>query len=1210
MPAACFDRTGNGVGAATFTASNLSSCRGRGSAIAELDLDACSMPPSKFKPRPHKQKAKAAAAALQSSLSSHPSASQDANATEHLPTSKSEREQRKAKLRADLAAQQEATSRVSGKKRKRLDKYIETKLRKDENADLIKKLETQQVDTSLFRSAKKLGRRTEDRKEAARRALKEKRAGLNHDDKVLFQRIPQVPKEESDLSESDDDSDPVKATNGAGLTFGAGLKLDEEGNPIIKVRQRKKRKGLSSVIIAPPPAEEDEDVGEDDWEGFDSEPDSGNNSEISKEAEDMSDISTEDTDAWASQQRNDAIGFTPTNANLTQLHEAGKAETSNGYINHVNTKPGLAHVEVPKHKNVFNVEVVRSDEIQAARAKLPVVAEEQKIMEAIRNNDTTIIWGATGSGKTTQIPQFLYEAGYGDPKSPTPGLIGVTQPRRVAAVSMAKRVATELGDNESKVAHQIRFDSSVSAKTAIKFMTDGVLLREISKDFTLSKYSAVVIDEAHERSVNTDILIGMLSRVVDTRAELSRKNEIYKPLKLIIMSATLRIADFTKNASLFRQGAPPIVQAEGRQYPVMIHFARRTKREYVEEAYQRISKGHKKLPPGGILVFLTGQGEITHLNKKLNDAFPSTQVAQAKHLPVQVSAANAVIEDDDIELDYRAQTENDLDVEDDGEEDDEFNIEGEEATEATKMHILPLYSQLPTEQQMRVFEPAPDGSRMIVLATNVAETSLTIPGIRYVFDCGRAKEKHFNKETGVQSFDIGWISKASASQRSGRAGRTGPGHCYRLYSSAVFERDFAEFAEPEIQRTPIEGVVLQLKSMGIPRVANFPFPTPPDRQSLVKAERLLEYMGALADGKVTAIGQELSAYPLSPRLSRILVMAQQYGCIEHGVALVAALAVQELFVTESHLDLRDPEDSEEPNAEAAAREQRRKDFNKFHGNAARLDRSSDAIKLLTTLLDFLEDQRWGPTSGDFRRFARVKALQEAVQLRGQLSTIVASLKPGAMSKAKSSGLGEPTSKQVKALRQIVAAGYIDQVAIRADLSPSPPDLPRKARRATDVPYLTLFPSHDAQDEAAMRSGDAEERARALVFIHPSSVLAHVRVDKMPAYLVYSHLSRSAPSTLGSTKRPKTRMHPLTPLSAAQLVALAEGTPLLEEGKPVGKIEMLQRDGGDGSERRMCWTTPFLRGDVGSMGWPLPPARKVTQKRARGKGWVFDTLVEG
>ena len=243
-----------------------------------------------------------------------------------------------------------------------------------------------------------------------------------------------------------------------------------------------------------------------------------------------------------------------------------------------------------------------------------------------------------------------------------------------------------------------------------------------------------------------------------------------------------------------------------------------------------------------------------------------------------------------------------LDNDESEDDENEFDI-SEDPHEALRVHILPLYSQLPMEQQSRVFEPPPHGSRLIVLATNVAETSLTIPGIRYVFDCGRAKEKTYNPTTGVQSFDIGWISKASANQRAGRAGRTAPGHCYRLYSSAVYERDFVAFAEPEILRAPLEGLVLQLKSIGVPKITNFPFPTPPDRQSLVKAERLLENLGAISDGKVTSTGKELSSYPLSPRLARILLLGKQNDCLNHALALVSLLTVPDIFIPENQLDL-------------------------------------------------------------------------------------------------------------------------------------------------------------------------------------------------------------------------------------------------------------------------------------------------------------------
>lgn len=345
-------------------------------------------------------------------------------------------------------------------------------------------------------------------------------------------------------------------------------------------------------------------------------------------------------------------------------------------------------------------------------------------------------------------------------------------------------------------------------------MTDGILLREASEDIALRKYSAIIIDEAHERSKDTDILIGMMSRIVKLRENLSSEDKNIKPLKLIIMSATLTVADFTGNKTLFSH-PPPVVDVEGRQYPVTIHWARRTNREYLEEAYKKISKGHRMLPPGGMLVFLTGKNEIIHLLRRLKQAFPPAGSGQAiTGLPVQVLGSEAPIETEDLELGPLQGRSDESDSDSDGsmgdsinvgDDEDEFRLE-DSVEQDIPMHILPLYSLLPTSEQLRVFDPPPEGSRLVVLATNIAETSLTIPGIRYVFDCGRAKERKYNENTGIQSFEVGWISKASANQRAGRAGRTGPGHCYRLYSSAVYERDFEERAQPEIQRTPLEGL--------------------------------------------------------------------------------------------------------------------------------------------------------------------------------------------------------------------------------------------------------------------------------------------------------------------------------------------------------------------------------------------------------------------
>jgi ATP-dependent RNA helicase DHX37/DHR1 len=345
-------------------------------------------------------------------------------------------------------------------------------------------------------------------------------------------------------------------------------------------------------------------------------------------------------------------------------------------------------------------------------------------------------------------------------------------------------------------------------------MTDGILLREASEDITLRKYSAIVIDEAHEMSKDTSILIGMLSRIIRLRETLSAEDSSIRPLKLIIMSATQTVADLALNKNLFPH-PPPIVQVEGRQYPVTIHWARRTVYDYLDEAFHKVVRGHRNLPPGSMLVFLTSRKDILTLSSRLKHAFPaSSPDAGNSGVTVQLSAKEVPLETEDFELGHplhapagleEEESEDDTERDDDDDDDDDdFNAPHDKTP--GPVHVLPLYSLLPTEEQLRVFEPPPEGARLIVLATNIAETSLTIPGIRYVFDCGRAKERRYNAETGVQSFEIGWISKASANQRTGRAGRTGPGHCYRLYSSAVYERDFPEFTEPEIQRTPLEGL--------------------------------------------------------------------------------------------------------------------------------------------------------------------------------------------------------------------------------------------------------------------------------------------------------------------------------------------------------------------------------------------------------------------
>lgn len=1017
------------------------------------------------------------------------------------------------------------------------------------------------------------------------------------------------------------------ATSSLGSGLKRPLETDHDGHPILKERKRIKR-----------PVKEPQEYSELPWEGFSSNDELGDVSSeesfadfssktpIDSEGEYSSESSTssstgsiageteENIDAaraaerkerssafkaWAAQQVNEALGFSPSTIVENSVATGHKIKPREPELDPLPPELQVSHLN--SSRKAFSVQVERSEKTQAERLALPIVAEEQKIMEAVFNNPAVVIWGATGSGKTTQVPQFLFEAGFGSLNSRNPGIIGVTQPRRVAAVSMAKRVSDELGGPHGKVSYQIRFDSSVGKETTIKFMTDGILLREIANDFVLSKYSVIIIDEAHERTVSTDILIGMITRIIDLRDSMSKDDAKIKPLKLIIMSATLRIADFLDNPNLFRHGAPPLIQAEGRQHPVTIHFARRTQREYLDEAFAKISKGHRKLPPGGMLVFLTGQNEITSLAKRLRSAFSDTQGGQVASSRVWFPATEAPLETEDVDL-GNATTQQDFaklelsDAGDEFEEGDEkaFDI-GEAPSTLCRVHVLPLYSQLQIKDQIRVFEAAPENSRLIVLATNVAETSLTIPGIRYVFDCGRAKEKRYDQTTGVQSFQIGWISKASASQRAGRAGRTGPGHCYRLYSSAVYERDFLEHTEPEILRMPVEGVVLQLKSMDLQHIINFPFPTPPDRQSLSRAEKLLKYLGAIsADGKITAVGRELSIYPLSPRLSKMLLIGHQHACMPYTIALVSALAVQEIFIPENQLDLTVSDQNPDAiytNANRLAdeaREQRKKDYNIAHRQLSKSSPNSDALKLLSAVCAYAYASE--PSSFCDQMFLNRKSLDEASSLRNQLSTIVQTNRPHILS-TYTPRLSPPSATQLEALQQILAAAFIDQIAIRADISLSPPDLPRKPSRATDVPYFPLFPSNLG------RSPDLVDVA---VFIHPSSVLAHISPKNLPEYIVYSHLQRGNPATISGSATPKTRMHALGTVSGKQIAALAHGTPLLRYGKPIGKIV-------EDSGKRECWVVPELVGEKGRDGWPLP-AVKVLQRKDVREGWVVEKVI--
>ncbi|KAG9079618.1 putative ATP-dependent RNA helicase DHR1 [Ceratobasidium sp. 370] len=636
--------------------------------------------------------------------------------------------------------------------------------------------------------------------------------------------------------------------------------------------------------------------------------------------------------------------------------------------------------------------------------ELPILAEEQEIVEAVLLNSVVVLSGETGSGKTTQVPQFLYEAGFGVPGSDNPGMIGITQPRRVAAVATASRVSYELGLPAPIVAHQVRYARTTSPQTRIKFMTDGVLLRELAGDLMLGKYSVVIVDEAHERGVNTDVLIGVLSRVVRLREKLWREGkEGIKPLRLIIMSATLRLTDFAQNPTLF-PAPPPVISITARQHPVTIHFDRRTRGDYIRATETKVAKIHARLPPGGVLVFMTGQREIVELCKRLGRRFGKWKVEKEKERVEGMGAGEGVVESEEVELGDRrddVQEGDDGGLEENADEealdsDDEEEAENQELQIDTEqsdvpMHIVPLYSLLPGDQQMKVFEPPPDGARLVVIATNVAETSLTIPGIRYVVDAGRAKE---------------------------------------------------------------------MKSMGIDAVVNFPFPTPPDREALRKAEVVLTHLGALAGsdsssgglrrtgaagtgnsivvgGQITPLGKTMALFPVTPRFAKMLAIGRQQGCLAYVIAIAAVLSVGDPFLREEALEADEGEVEEEDLApeytEIQSEELRAKEVRKARRR-------------------------------DF--FRAVQAMEEIHKLRQQITHIVVSTFPET-GKELDAMMKPPSEKQTKLLQQIITSGFIDQIAVRKDYIEKQTGVKRTSARG--VAYQAIGVKDD-------------------VFIHPSSVL--------------------------------------------------------------------------------------------------------------------------
>jgi ATP-dependent RNA helicase DHX8/PRP22 len=559
--------------------------------------------------------------------------------------------------------------------------------------------------------------------------------------------------------------------------------------------------------------------------------------------------------------------------------------------------------------------------IKEQRESLPVYKLKEEFLRACADNQVLLVVGETGSGKTTQLTQYMAEAGY-----TAHGAIGCTQPRRVAAVSVAKRVAEEFGCIVGQeVGYSIRFEDCTSPATRIKYMTDGMLMREYLMDNKLSKYSVLMLDEAHERTIHTDVLFGLLKSLLKTR----------KDLKLIVTSATL---DAEKFSAYFFDC--PMFRIPGRTFPVETLHATEPESDYVDAALLTVMQIHLREAPGDILLFLTGQEEI--------DTACETLYTRMKEL----------------------------------------------GPKAPELIILPVYGALPSEMQSRIFEPAPKFARKCIVATNIAEASLTIDGIFYVVDPGFCKQKVYNPKTRMDSLVVVPISQASAKQRSGRAGRTGPGKCYRLYTEHAYYTEMLPNSVPEIQRTNLANVVLQLKAMGVNDLLHFDFMDPPPIQTLVTAMEHLYALGALDDeGLLTRLGRKMAEFPLEPALSKTLLTAVDLGCSDEVLTIVAMLSVENVFFR--------------PRDKQAQADQKHSKFYQPEG---------DHITLLTVFQAWAASGFANPWC--FENFIQARSMRRAHDVRKQLLGIMDRYKLDVVTAGKNFTL----------VRKAITAGYFTNVA--------------------------------------------------------------------------------------------------------------------------------------------------------------------------------------
>lgn len=511
-----------------------------------------------------------------------------------------------------------------------------------------------------------------------------------------------------------------------------------------------------------------------------------------------------------------------------KLNESGESSSDNdnedtenqtenanlSFHNHAFKRQKLSELKTP-----YEMEIAK---IQYERTLLPIYKYKTEILSCIRDNKIILLVGETGSGKTTQLPQYLNEVGYCQNNKK----IVITQPRRVAAMSVASRVAYEMNTKLGhEVGYSIRFEDYTSNLTRIKYMTDGIFLRELLASPDLSSYSVIIIDEAHERTIYTDVIFGLIKDLCKLRDD----------IKVIISSATLSSEKFSE----YFDGAP-IIKIPGKRYPVDIYYTKQPEADYIEASVVTALQIHLTQDiTGDILIFLTGQEEIETAREMI---YQRTKGLKGK-IP--------------------------------------------------KFVVLVIYAALPSEEQAKIFAPrgAPD-ERKIILATNIAETSITIDGIVYVIDCGFSKQMSFNPRTGLETLAITPISKAAAKQRAGRAGRVRPGKCFRLYTAWSYQHELDSENIPEIQRSNLTSVILLLKSLGIDDLLHFDFIDPPPNEILIRALEQLYALGALNnEGDLTKLGRKMAEFPVDPCLGKAIIASTEYKCLDQMLTIASMLSI-------------------------------------------------------------------------------------------------------------------------------------------------------------------------------------------------------------------------------------------------------------------------------------------------------------------------------